>query len=143
MVAAVTEQTPTSRSPWYGRIGPAFITAAVVLGPGSIVASSRAGAEAGYGMVWLLLAACFLMMTFTYMGARIGCALSETPLGYVAERWGRPVALIVGLSAFLVTSGFQFGNNIGVSVSVAELTATAEAGEKEQVHFVVTGSGKT
>jgi len=29
------------------RVGPGLITAAVVLGPGSIIASSRAGAERG------------------------------------------------------------------------------------------------
>ncbi len=106
----------------FRRIGPGLITAAVVLGPGSIVASSRAGAEAGYGLIWILLVACLFMMTFTAMGARLGCALTVSPLRYVADRWGRPLAALIGLSAFLVASGFQFGNNIGVSVAIAEVT---------------------
>ena len=106
----------------FKRIGPGLITAAVVLGPGSIVASSRAGAEAEYGLVWVLLLACLFMAIFTSMGARLGCALPVTPLQYVAERWGRALAALAGLSAFLVTAGFQFGNNIGVSVAMTGVT---------------------
>lgn len=102
---------------WIRRLGPGLITTAVVLGPGSIVASSRAGAEAEYRLVWLLALACLLMATFTAMGARLGCALDTTPLNYIARRWGRAPAFVTGLSAFLVAAGFQFGNNIGVSVA--------------------------
>lgn len=106
----------------FQRIGPGLITAAVVLGPGSIVASSSAGAKSGYDLIWVMVAACVFMMAFTAMGARLGCALPGSPLQYVADRWGRVSAAIVGLSAFLVASGFQFGNNIGVSVAIAEIT---------------------
>ncbi|MCC6143644.1 MAG: Nramp family divalent metal transporter [Candidatus Hydrogenedentes bacterium] len=104
------------------RLGPGLITAAVVLGPGSIVASSRAGAESAYGLVWMLLLACIIMATFTAMGARFGCAVEESPLQYIARRWGRPLAALTGISAFLVTAGFQFGNNIGVSVAFSGIT---------------------
>lgn len=106
---------------WVRRLGPGLITAAVVLGPGSIIASSRAGAEAHYRLVWLLVLAAIFMMTFTAMGARLGCALRESPLQYVARRWGRPFAALVGFSAFFVTAGFQFGGNLGVSMAMAEL----------------------
>jgi manganese transport protein len=101
------------------RIGPGLITAAVVLGPGSIVASSRAGAESAYGLVWVLASSCIFMAVFTAMGARLGCALEETPITWLARRWGRPLAVITGFSAFFVTAGFQFGNNLGVSAALA------------------------
>jgi manganese transport protein len=108
------------------RIGPGLVTAAVVLGPGTIVASSRAGAESGYGLVWVLVIAAGFMMAFTAMGARLGCALDTTPLQFVAQRWGRPLAALTGLTAFLVAAGFQFGNNIGVSVAMGELVPLPE-----------------
>ena len=109
------------------RIGPGLITAAVVLGPGSIVASSRAGAEAGYGLVWVLACSALLMAVFTSMGARLGIALPSTPLQYVATHWGRPLATLTGLSALLVCAGFQFGNNIGVAVAMEGLTGLPAA----------------
>lgn len=114
--------TDSARRPLTSRIGPGLITAAVVLGPGSIVASSRAGAEAGYGLVWVLVCSALLMATFTSMGARLGIALPSTPLQYVASRWGRALAALTGLSALLVCAGFQFGNNIGVAVAMNGLT---------------------
>ncbi|MBI2421241.1 MAG: divalent metal cation transporter [Candidatus Hydrogenedentes bacterium] len=107
--------------PWYRRLGPGLITAAVVLGPGSVVSASRAGAEAGYGLVWMLAASCLFMATFTSMAARVGCALPTSFLQYLAEHYGRPLAAVTGMSAFLVAAGFQFGNNIGVAVAMQGL----------------------
>lgn len=103
---------------WYHRVGPGLITAAVVLGPGSIVSSSAAGAKAGYSLVWMLVLSGIFMATFTSMGARIGCALDESFLRHLARRWGRVIAAITGFSAFFVAAGFQFGNNIGVAVAM-------------------------
>lgn len=103
------------------RVGPGFITAAIVLGPGSILASSRAGAEASYNLVWILVLSAVFMAAFTAMGARLGCVLDESPLSFAAARWGRWAAVVVGLSGFLVATGFQFGNNIGVAVALGGL----------------------
>ena len=103
---------------WYERVGPGLITAAVVLGPGSIVSSSRAGADTGYGLVWMLVAACLFMATFTSMGARIGCALDESFLQFLAKKWGRPISAVTGFSAFFVAAGFQFGNKLGVAYAL-------------------------
>lgn len=107
---------------WLKRIGPGLIMAALVLGPGSIVASSRAGAESEYRLIWVLALSCLFMAVFTSMAARLGCVLGVTPLQYVARRWGRWLAFILGFSAFLVTAGFQFGNNIGVAVALRGVT---------------------
>ena len=106
------------------RLGPGLITASVVLGPGSIVAASRAGAQGGYRLIWLLVTAGVLMAVYTSMGARLGCALDMTPLAYVAKRAGRWLAVLGGISAFLVAAGFQFVNNMGVALAASGLTGT-------------------
>ncbi len=100
------------------RVGPGFIMASVVLGPGSIVAASNAGARAEYGLLWVLVSAAVLMAVYTAMGARLGCALDTAPLDYVARRAGRWLAVAAGVSGFLVAAGFQFGNNFGVSLAL-------------------------
>ena len=108
------------------RLGPGLITASVVIGPGSIVASSRAGAEGGYRLLWLVGFSALLMGVYASMGARLGCALDVTPLQYVARRAGRPLAVLTGLSAFLVTAGFQFGNNMGVAFAAQGLVGAPQ-----------------
>jgi len=70
----------------------------------------------------VLVVAGVFMAVYTSMGARLGCALSVTPLTHVAQRAGRWLAVLAGLSAFLVTAGFQFGNNMGVAFAATGLT---------------------
>ena len=77
---------------------------------------------AAYRLLWLLVLAAVLMAVYTAIGARVGCALDTTPLDYVARRAGRWLAAVVGVSAFLVVSGFQFGNNLGVAFALDGLT---------------------
>ena len=62
-----TEQVPSRK--WYQAIGPAVITACVVIGPGSILTSSNVGATQGYGMAWVVVLSVIFMLTFMTMGA--------------------------------------------------------------------------
>jgi len=100
-------------------VGPGFIVASVVLGPGSIIAASRAGAEAGYRLLWVLTCSVILMAVYTSMAGRLGCALDTTPLDFVARRMGRWLAFLAGLSGFLVVVGFQYTNNLAVAFAVS------------------------
>ena len=70
-------------------LGPAIITASVVLGPGSILSSSKIGYEFGYQMAWVLLVALALMLGMTALSARLG-------LGY--ERFRKVFRQRVGMS---------------------------------------------
>jgi len=95
-------------------LGPAIIVASVVLGPGSILASSKVGAAYGFDMVWVLILAAGLMMGMTALGARLGVVLDGTLCDELTRRIGRPFAALIGLTVFLVCACFQFSNNLGV-----------------------------
>lgn len=112
---------PKQKTPWYRSFGPALITACVVFGPGSLLINSRIGAEYGYGLLWLLLFSGLLMGTFMTMGARIGVAGGGTPCQLVAARLGRPAAIVLGATLFLICSSFQFSNNIAVTAAADAL----------------------
>jgi manganese transport protein len=94
--------------------GPAILVAAVVCGPGSMLMSSKAGALHGYTMIWLVVLAAVFMWGMIVLAARVGVVYARTPLGEVACRLGRPVAVAVGLCLFLVVVGFQVSNNLAV-----------------------------
>ena len=47
----------TSGRKWYQRLGPGLITACVVIGPGSILTSSKVGAANGYALTWVVVVA--------------------------------------------------------------------------------------
>jgi manganese transport protein len=99
---------------WYRALGPGLITACVVIGPGSILTSSKVGAEQGYSMSWVVLASAVFMLTFIQMAARLGVVAKESPGQLLAARAGRWLAVLIGVSIFFVASAFQFGNNLGV-----------------------------
>jgi Mn2+/Fe2+ NRAMP family transporter len=103
-------------------IGPALIVASVVLGPGSILAASRVGADFGYALAWVVVFAALLMLVMTALAARVGTEHDATPCELVARRAGRPAALLVGLVLFGVVACFQFSNNIGVLAALEPLS---------------------
>ncbi len=110
----MSEDNPSQPRRWYQALGPGLITACVVIGPGSILTSSKVGASQGYGMSWVVIAAVLFMMTFTMMASRLGVVAKESPGKMLTDSAGRWLAVLIGLSVFFIASAFQFGNNLGV-----------------------------
>jgi NRAMP (natural resistance-associated macrophage protein)-like metal ion transporter len=106
--------------------GPGFIIASVVLGPGSITVASRIGSEYGYAFLWVIVLATIFMITYTSMAARFGVVNSNSILQSIASNYGRWFALLIGISAFLSTSSFQFGNNLGIGIGMQGITGVNE-----------------
>jgi Mn2+/Fe2+ NRAMP family transporter len=99
-------------------LGPAIITASVVLGPGSILAASKIGYKHGYTMSWVVAFASLMMIGMMALSARLGVVLKGTLCDELARRDGRWVAVVTGVSLFLIAACFQFGNNLGVLMAV-------------------------
>lgn len=99
-------------------LGPAIITASVVLGPGSILAASKIGHSYGYQMIWVLVVAVIMMIAMTALSARLGIQLKGTICDELASRAGRPIAAATGIILFLIAACFQFSNNLGILAAV-------------------------
>ena len=108
-----------------GILGPGLIIASVCLGPGSVTTASKIGAEYGYQLIWVVVLSSAAMMMYTVMGARFGATQERSFLQAVAERYGRWFAALIGLAAFLMSSSFQFGNNLGVTTAIATVTGSS------------------
>ena len=100
-------------------LGPAIIVASVVLGPGTILGASRVGAEYGADMLWVLALSAAAMAGTASVAARAGAALPGSPGDALAASLGRPFAVVVGGTLFLVVAGFQASNNLAV-IAAAE-----------------------
>ena len=107
-------------------IGPGLIIASVVLGPGSITVSSRIGSEQGYAFLWVIILAGISMMIYTSMGMRFGVSHDKSILQTIADTYGRWFSIVIGISAFLAASSFQFGNNLGVGIAMEGITGIDE-----------------
>ncbi len=107
-------------------IGPGFIIAAVVLGPGSITVASRIGSEHGYAFLWVIALAAVFMVIYTSMGVRFGVYNKKSILQTIANNYGRWFAVMIGISAFLSATSFQFGNNLGIGIGMQGITGIDE-----------------
>jgi hypothetical protein len=110
-----------------GSVGPAIITASVVLGPGSILTSSRVGCDFGYQMIWVLASAGVLMWSMVALSARLGVELDGTLCEELSQRAGRPIAVLAGGSLFLVAACFQFSNNLAIFAGIEPFVPKASA----------------
>ena len=95
-------------------IGPAVIVAAVVLGPGSILTSSKVGASFGLLGVPVIVLSSILMIAMVALSARLGVVYDRSPCGELAFRLGRGVAVAIGLTLFTLVAFFQSSNNIAL-----------------------------
>ncbi|QDU89689.1 Divalent metal cation transporter MntH [Pirellulimonas nuda] len=106
------------------KFGPAIIIVSIVLGPGSVLSSSKVGCQYGYQFLWVIAAATLLMMGMSTLGTLVGVSVQATPCEEVARRFGRPASVLVGVTLFLVVACFQASNNIAVLASLEGLTGS-------------------
>ncbi|QQS96208.1 Nramp family divalent metal transporter [Sphingobacterium spiritivorum] len=116
--------TPKAKINLLSVLGPGIITAALVFGPSKMTITSKMGADYGYDLLWVIILAIFFMMVFTTMAARIGAQHSDSLLTLIKNKFGKPVAIFIGLGIFLVAISFQSGNSTGVAISVGEATGS-------------------
>ena len=116
------QETGVKKKNFLSLLGPAFITSALVLGPGSLTLSSKIGAIYGMQLIWVLAVVVFFMMIYTEMSTRIGLATKESFIQVMKSKWGKPASLLIGLGAFLVTASFQAGNALGSGLAISTIT---------------------
>ncbi len=109
--------------------------------------SSKVGAADGFSKTWVVVAAVLFMLAYVQMAAKLGAVTGRSTLDLVTERAGRWLAVMIGVSVFLIASMYQFGNNLGVHTAleeVAGMVRTAlgkapppETSAKEEVSFPI------
>ena len=126
--------SPTSNRPWYQRIGPGLITACVVIGPGSILTSSKVGANDGYSKLWIVIASVAFMLVYMTLGAKLGAVAKTSPGNLIRTKAGQWLAIMVGCCVFFISAAFQSGNNLGVAAAFDAFTES-----KTVVTYLVIG----
>lgn len=109
----------------WGLIGPGFITAALVLGPGSLAVASKIGANFEFRLLWVVPLCILFMAAFTMVSTRIGLYSDMTLIQEIRIKYGNFVCLIIGVGLFIVAVSFQAGNSIGAGMVFGEIFNTS------------------
>ncbi len=117
--------------------GPGLLWAAAAIGVSHLVQSTRAGADGGFSLVWIVLLALALKYPFFEYGPRYAAATGESLVeGYRRlGRWAVWVYLLITLSTALIIQSavtlfttFLFAHVLGVEWSIAVMGAIVMTG---------------
>ena len=122
-------------------IGPAIVVAAVVLGPGSILTSSKVGASFGLMGIPVLIGASILMIAMVALAARLGVVYEKSLCDELAARLGRWVAVAIGLTLFTIVAFFQSSNNIALIGGLEPLFGDGELPFWARVTLLLAANG--
>lgn len=105
-------------------LGPGIITAALVLGPGSLTITTKLGANFGFQLLWVVGLVVIGMLVYTAMATRIGLASQVSLIQLIRQKYGKGITLILAMGIFLATTAFQTGNAVGAGAAIGGLSET-------------------
>ncbi|WP_259338434.1 Nramp family divalent metal transporter, partial [Mammaliicoccus vitulinus] len=100
------------------RIGPGIVLTGVVIGPGVITTASMVGASYGYALMWLFIPIAFMGVTFVVASYRITLLTGMPSIKAIRHYFGKPAAILVGVSTFLSCVFFTIGNISGTGAAM-------------------------
>jgi len=140
-MAKVEASLPTSGSErmarFWATLGPGLLWAAAAIGVSHLVQSTRAGADGGFSLVWIVLVALIVKYPFFEYGPRYAAATGESLVEgyYRLGRWAVWTYLTITLASAVIIqaavtlfTAFVFANVLGVDWSMAVMGAVVLAG---------------
>jgi NRAMP (natural resistance-associated macrophage protein)-like metal ion transporter len=130
----VTAEDPDSFAENMAFAGPGLVTGASDDDPSGIATYSQAGAQFGYGTLWLTLFSYPLMCAIQEISARIGRVTGVGIAANIRKAYPRPVVYAI-VAMLLISSVFNLGADLGAMGESAHMLLGGSA----WVHLLVMG----
>ncbi|MGI5128897.1 Nramp family divalent metal transporter [Pseudonocardia sp. CA-107938] len=114
-----TVNLPTAAG--WGRLryfGPAFVAAIAYVDPGNFATNFSAGAEFGYLLLWVIVAANLMAMLVQTLSAKLGMATGRNLPENCREQFPRPVSRLMWVQAELVAIATDLAEVIGGAIAL-------------------------
>ncbi len=102
---------------WY-LLGPAFVAAIAYVDPGNVAANVSAGAQFGFRMLWVIVAANVMAGFVQYLSAKLGLVTGRSLPEAVGRRLKRPVRLAYWAQAELVAMATDVAEVVGGAIAL-------------------------
>ena len=99
-------------------LGPAFIAAVAYVDPGNFATNMAAGAQYGYMLLWVVLAANLMAMLIQSMSAKLGIATGRSLPEVCRDRFPRPVVIFLWLQAELIAMATDLAEFVGAALGI-------------------------
>ncbi|GAP60216.1 MULTISPECIES: Nramp family divalent metal transporter [Arthrobacter] len=120
-MAATIVERPASKPRWKSRLlllGPAFVAAIAYVDPGNVAANLTAGANYGYLLVWVLVAANIMAVLVQYQSAKLGLATGHSLPELLGKRLGTHRRRLFWVQAEVVAGATDMAEVIGGAVAL-------------------------
>nr|WP_041783350.1 Nramp family divalent metal transporter [Mycolicibacterium chubuense] len=99
-------------------LGPAFVAAIAYVDPGNVAANVSAGAQFGFLLVWVIVAANIMACLVQYLSAKLGVVTGTSLPEAVATRMGRSTRLTYWVQAELVAMATDLAEVVGGAIAL-------------------------
>ncbi|MDT5173928.1 MAG: manganese transport protein [Mycobacterium sp.] len=105
------------RPSWY-LLGPAFVAAIAYVDPGNVAANVSSGAQFGYLLLWVIVAANVMAGLVQYLSAKLGLVTGRSLPEAIGSRVGRPARLAYWAQAEIVAMATDVAEVIGGALAL-------------------------
>ncbi len=99
-------------------LGPAFVAAVAYIDPGNFATNITAGAQFGYQLVWVIVAANAMAMLVQYLSAKLGVATGHDLAEQCREHLPRPVTRGLWVQAEIVAMATDLAEFVGAAIGL-------------------------
>jgi manganese transport protein len=99
-------------------LGPAFVACVAYVDPGNFATNIAAGAQYGYLLLWVLLAANLMAMLIQNLSAKIGIATGRNLPELCREHFPRPVTWGLWVQAELIAMATDLAEFVGAAIAL-------------------------
>ncbi|GAA3838007.1 Nramp family divalent metal transporter [Brevibacterium ammoniilyticum] len=99
-------------------LGPAFVAAVAYVDPGNVAANLTAGAQYGYLLVWVLVAANLIAVLVQYLSSKLGLVSGQSLSGILGDRLGRKSRLAYWGQAEIVAVATDLAEVVGGAIAL-------------------------
>jgi len=103
-------------------LGPAFIASVAYIDPGNFATNMAGGAQFGYLLLWVVLAANLMAMLIQSMSAKLGIATGMNLPEVCRERFSRRVTFGLWIQAELIAMATDIAEFVGAAIGINLLT---------------------
>lgn len=112
------EDTKARRLPSWLLLGPAFVAAIAYVDPGNVAANVSAGAQFGYLLVWVILAANAMAGLVQYLSAKLGLVTGRSLPEVIADNTRTPTRIAYWIQAELVAVATDLAEVVGGAIAL-------------------------
>lgn len=112
------EDTKVRTGPSWLLLGPAFVAAIAYVDPGNVAANVSAGAQFGFLLVWVIVAANAMAGLVQYLSAKLGLVTGRSLPEAVADHTNTPTRIAYWLQAELVAMATDLAEVVGGAIAL-------------------------